>query len=357
MAEKLAVALLLATPGTTWGGMEKHTADLAYGLSCRGHTVQVFAHPDYQNRFPKPILFHPVPVEQGRNNPYLIWRLRQLLKQNRPDICHAQGNKAATLLHRANLLLPNPWRPLTIGTVHNSKSSVQVFAHLDGAIAVSRSVLQTLDHPQGRFIHNGVASPAATTPESPRFAIPAQRPLLIAMGRLEPTKQFDRLIEAWSRSEQPGVLTILGEGSERKKLQTLIDSLGLSDTVILPGMETDVLPWLQAATACVISSAREGFPYVMIEALMAGCPVLSTPVSDASDFLPETCLARSDTIHDLTNLLNTNLSASQSLREIQGPSFDKARTDLTLDAMVDQTMKYYRSLLASPSQASPTKRS
>ena len=47
----LTIAQLIATPGTTWGGMEKHTADLSEALASRGHVVHVLAHPIYQHRF------------------------------------------------------------------------------------------------------------------------------------------------------------------------------------------------------------------------------------------------------------------------------------------------------------------
>ena len=52
LPRRLTIALLIATPGTTWGGMEKHTADLAKALADRGHSVHVIGHKTYRDSFP-----------------------------------------------------------------------------------------------------------------------------------------------------------------------------------------------------------------------------------------------------------------------------------------------------------------
>ena len=110
-------------------------------------------------------------------------------------------------------------------------------------------------------------------------------------------------------------------------------------------------PWLQAATACIISSSREGFPYIMVEALMAGCPVLSTPVSGVGEFLPEQSIAASDRVDDIATLVRTNLSNPTVLTDSQRGGFLRAREQLNLEAMVSKTEAFYRDLLASTSTA------
>jgi glycosyltransferase involved in cell wall biosynthesis len=143
------------------------------------------------------------------------------------------------------------------------------------------------------------------------------------------------------------MLVILGDGSERARLNALVRELGAGERVLLPGHESRILPWLKVATACIISSSREGFPYIMVEALMAGCPVLSTPVSGVGDFLPQRCIAASDSLEDLTMLISTNLAEPGVLTEIQLKSFEQAREQLSLETMVLKTETFYRDLLAS----------
>ncbi|EON90650.1 glycosyltransferase [Marinobacter lipolyticus SM19] len=347
MTHPLTIALILATPGSGWGGMEKHTAELSAALANRGHQIHVLAHPSYQNRFSDTVTFHPLPFQFGRRNPWLKFRLRRLLNSIRPDIAHAQGNKAASLLSAARNA-----SGATVGTVHGTKTSHKAFQQLDGVIGVSREILNSIEHRNKQLIYNGLGGP----PTGENYCagdtlipIPEDRPLLLAAGRIEPVKQFDRLIRAWADASPPGKLVILGDGRERPTLLALVKELAMEERILLPGYETHMHPWLKAASACVISSSREGFPYIMVESLLAHCPVLSTPVSGVGDFLPESCLADSDRIGDLANLLTTHLNSSVPLRELQTNSFTRAATTLTLNAMTDQTEQFYRKLTDAPS--------
>lgn len=342
----LTVAMVMATPGTAWGGMEKHTADLAEALSVRGHRVHLLAHKAYSPRIAESIGLHPLPFQLGRNNLWLKHRLRRALKSIKPDIVHAQGNKAASLISAVQQPATR-----TLGTLHGTKSSHRAFSHLDGVIGVSREITDAVKHPNKRLIYNGLQHDNATGPRpDPVFPIPHERPLLLAAGRLEPVKQFDRLIRAWVQSDCSGRLVILGEGSQRGNLESLIQQLGAEDRILLPGHEPHILPWLQATTTTIISSSREGFPYIMVEALLAGCPVLSTPVSGVRDFLPASCIGRSDSVEHIADLITASLadadSAPGSLRAVFQGSFRQAGEQLSLEAMVSKTEDFYRELLA-----------
>ncbi|PXX89320.1 glycosyltransferase [Marinobacter vulgaris] len=339
----LTVALVIATPGTGWGGMEKHTADLADALSAKGHQVHVLAHPAYSERFTTPVHFHPLPFRLGRRNLWLRHRLRQTLDFIHPDVLHAQGNKAASLVTAVRRKVP-----VTLGTIHGTKSSHKDFDKLDGVIGVSREITDSAVHPNTRLIFNGLQPLEKTNGSAlqvPKIPIPAERPLLLAAGRLEPVKQFDRLIRAWAQADCEGKLVILGAGSQRAQLNALIRELGAEDTVELPGHEPRIFPWLQAATACIISSSREGFPYIMVEALMAESPVLSTPVSGVGDFLSQNCIAASDSVEDIATLISTHLAQPDLLAASQRQSFAWAREQLSLETMVSETEAFYRELL------------
>lgn len=345
----LSIAMILATPGTNWGGMERHTADLSAALTARGHQVHVIAHPDYRDRFSAYVTVHSLPFQLGRRNPWLRFRLRHLLNSIRPDVAHAQGNKAAGLLSAACYS-----RGVTAGTVHGTKTSHREFRQLDGVIAVSREILDSIEHRNKWLVYNGLGKPTAGengNVSGTIIPVPEDRPLLLAAGRLEPVKQFDRLIKAWADASPTGKLVILGEGSERATLLALIRELGMEDRILLPGYEMHMHPWLEAATACVISSSREGFPYIMVEALLARCPVLSTPVSGVSDFLPASCLAQSDSVGDLSILITTCLHSAVSLQQLQTTGFTRAAETLTLDAMTEKTEQFYRDLTKEDSGA------
>ena len=104
-----------------------------------------------------------------------------------------------------------------------------------------------------------------------------EHPTFLAVGRLHPQKGFDRLIQAMTIvvKNHKCQLMILGEGPERKALESQIHSLGLTDYVLLPGVVDNPFPYYAAAIAFVLPSRHEGWPMVLVEAMACGCPVIS----------------------------------------------------------------------------------
>lgn len=101
---------------------------------------------------------------------------------------------------------------------------------------------------------------------------------LVAMGRLVPAKQFDQLVQAFAmvaESFPDWTLHIYGEGPERAKLEQRIEVAGLKDRVFLPGKTS--APWqvLSEAQLFVLTSAYEGFPNVLLEAMTLGLPCIT----------------------------------------------------------------------------------
>lgn len=103
-------------------------------------------------------------------------------------------------------------------------------------------------------------------------------PRFLAVGRLSPEKGFSRLIDAFAqgRARFPdAVLTILGEGGQRAALERQIAAAGLGHCVRLAGFSPDVRRWLAQADVVVASSVYEGQPNALMEALAAGCRVVT----------------------------------------------------------------------------------
>ena len=99
----------------------------------------------------------------------------------------------------------------------------------------------------------------------------------LAVGRLAPQKNFALLIDAFARfSQSDDQLVILGEGAERAMLEAKAWSLGIAGRVQLPGHVATTEAWLARADALILSSDYEGVPAVLIEALAAGIPIVST---------------------------------------------------------------------------------
>ena len=107
------------------------------------------------------------------------------------------------------------------------------------------------------------------------------RPMVLAAGRLTKQKDFSTLIRAFAllRKKLNALLVIIGEGELRPELEHLITELDLQGHVLLPGFIENPFFVMRRANAFVLSSAWEGLPNVLIQAMACGTPVVSTNCS------------------------------------------------------------------------------
>jgi glycosyltransferase involved in cell wall biosynthesis len=155
-------------------------------------------------------------------------------------------------------------------------------------VAVSRGAADDLSRTSGlprervEVVYNPVITPemmalARERSDHPWFT-PGQPPVVLGVGRLTPQKDFGTLVRAFAevRRSRPARLIILGEGEERPALEALARELAVSDDVLLPGFQANALAYMVGAAVFALSSAWEGLPTVLIEALVAGTHVVST---------------------------------------------------------------------------------
>jgi len=107
---------------------------------------------------------------------------------------------------------------------------------------------------------------------------PGAPPVIIAVGRLTEQKDFSTLLQAFAqvRAQRQARLLLLGEGEMRPKLEARARELGVDRDVSLPGFRSNPFAYMARAAVFVLSSAYEGLPGVLIQALACGCPVVST---------------------------------------------------------------------------------
>jgi glycosyltransferase involved in cell wall biosynthesis len=125
---------------------------------------------------------------------------------------------------------------------------------------------------------------------------------ICAAGRLIPEKGFSVLIHAFSCIEKqyPDLkLLILGEGPDRHSLISLIETLGLTNRVILKGRIDNPMPYFKKARVCVVSSVKEGFPNVLLEMMTMNQSVISTLCAGGIETIPGILTTRANSINEL----------------------------------------------------------
>ncbi len=163
-----------------------------------------------------------------------------------------------------------------------------LFHLADRVVAVSDGVAEDIarltDTPAGRLttIFNPVYRPeileqAEAGPPHPWMG-PGKTPVVLGAGKMKPQKDFPTLLKAFARLREshPARLIILGDGDDLDSLKALTEKLGIGKEVDFPGYVANPYAYFRHASVFVLSSAWEGLPNVLIEAMACGCPVVST---------------------------------------------------------------------------------
>jgi glycosyltransferase involved in cell wall biosynthesis len=286
----------------SFGGVERQSLAMAKELREHGIDVTLVVHQLRGELMP--FLPEGVPVVNLNSARTLqdIAGLRNYLRTEHPDVFMANvdhNNIAAAL---ANMLTRTPTKlvicqhnPLTAGyhaTVNWKHRVVPWFYRalepsIDHAVAVSNGIadeLINLGLPPSKVstIFNAVIGEdfeaRANMPVDHRWLVNKDRPVFVTAGRLVEMKDHRTLLRAFAihLERRPSRLIVMGAGPMLAELQTLANTLGITEHVAFEGFVANPLPFMSAADAFVLSSRAEGFGNVLVEALGCGTPVIST---------------------------------------------------------------------------------
>jgi glycosyltransferase involved in cell wall biosynthesis len=212
------------------------------------------------------------------------------IRSFRPDIVHANLSSpwscqyaiaAAALTRRSTVAVYQLPVPALSSRQRLAKrlTSRRVDRHVGVGERTSREVESLVGLPAGsvRTVHNGVPDVAVEPMPRPRPGA-----IVGAVGRLEPQKGFDVLLRAL-RDVDDATLVVIGDGSEREQLRSLAGRLGLDDRIVWIGWSADVRSYLPAFDVFVLPSRFEGFPLVVLEALLAETAVVATDVGSVPE--------------------------------------------------------------------------
>ncbi len=168
-----------------------------------------------------------------------------------------------------------------------------------------------------------------------------------SVGRLESIKSYDLLLRAFALVKTKEMkLCLVGDGSERRKLEALADSLQIRDAVIFVGQRTDVYRFYPLFDCFALSSQTEGLSLALLEALAFGLPVITTSQNKQYEVLVDGVNGLLVSVNDLYAYVAAikKLYENAELCEHMHHANLKLIESFDLGLVVDQYQKLYREL-------------
>ncbi len=262
---------------------------------------------EYRKAGLNPICLHHRHTTDG---PRTLYRLIRLIREHDIDIVHTNHGLDRLYGGLAAMLTGVP----AITTAHDVVEN----HHLSGGarlrlwverqllsqyIAVSAAVGRVCETSRGilrdrvRVIHSGIEAKEFSRPTADavnkvrnELGLHDADPILINVGRLSAAKNQHHLIPMMSRvlKRRPQAkLLIVGDGTERARLETAIAKAGLQGSIRLLGMRSDVPELLALSTVFLFPSESEGLGLSVIEAMGAGKPVIAANVAPMDEVVED----------------------------------------------------------------------
>lgn len=288
-----ALRLVLFAPNLSGGGAERTLARLAAHWAGQGRDVTlVTLAAESAEDFPVPPGVRRVGLELTADSGGLVGAIRNNLRRvraTREAFRAALPDVIVSFIEQANVLALLAARPLGIPVVISERTDParhpvsrlwgflrrRTYPCCAALVVLTEEIAERMTPVAGGrpvvVISNGVAVPTI-----PRGSGRSQT--ILGVGRLDPAKGFDRLIEAFARvagRSPQWDLVILGEGPQRRHLEGLVAHHELGDRVKLPGRTADPSTWYAAVSLFALPSLYEGFPNALLEAMSCGLPAVA----------------------------------------------------------------------------------
>ena len=345
---------------TTFGGGERHLADLSRALTDLGHEVYAATVPDSPLDAELSFLTEERTLALSRRNyPKNLTALAGFVRANGIEIVHAH---AARDYHLAAMAVRLASRGRLVLTRHTlfplRRINRQLLKNAGRVIAVSQAVAESLrsngviESSKITVVHNGI--------DIDRFeqAIAQDRILIGTVGHLAPIKGHDIFVRAAAlvSARRPDVhFVIIGEDKslrmdQRKLLENLVAELGLNEIVAMPGWQDDVPSALSSLTLFVSAARSEPFGLAIVEAMAAGLPIVATASEGALEILEDGRTGKLVPVDDppaLAQAINDLLDHPDERLRLGRNARLAAREHYSLSRMARDTERVYSEVLAS----------
>lgn len=295
-----------------------------------------------------------------------FWEIFSILRQERPDILHVNSSKAAGMGALAGRILGIK---KIIFTVHGwpfkerrfflSRALIWLATLVTGLLAHQIIVISKNDYRIGtkipglknkiKLIYNGLTEPKLFNQEEARAKLglsnlPDNTWILGTIAELHPNKSLKTVIQALVNLPQNVHYAIMGDGEEKANLETLAKNLNLSDRLHLIGFVPEAARYLAAFNAFVLPSAKEGQPYVLLEAGLSSLPCLGSNISGINDILDENSgyLFPFDDAATLANQVKKIIADQAASSQRANNLKQKILAEFSQAKMLDQTFSLYQ---------------
>ena len=279
------------------------------------------------------------------------------LRAVRPDLIHAHSSKAGAIARVGRILHPQvpviytPHGYAFNGFFENElerfvyRQTERALAQLTSfviAVCGAEAKLACTVGPvrRVRVVHNGIGQ-APTGPGDPRvLELTGRGPVICTLTQLRPGKGVETLIDALPPvlAHDPRVqVALVGDGPLRESLMSRARSVGVAHAVHFLGEHGDPIAVLRAADIFVLPSWAEAFPYVMLEAMSVGLPIVATRVGGIPEALTDNATGLIVAPRDPLPLARAliELLADRELRVRLGDAATRMVTKFSLTTMVD----------------------
>ena len=330
--------ILHIVPEFEEGGVERYVVQLCHEQVKRGHEITLAtAGGKLEKLLPdKNVRILHLPV-QRKNLFTIAYSSHKLAKINDWDIIHAHSRVPAWIAWRTSAKTRIKWI-MTAHAPYSLNIGIKPLLHADGVICVSDSVRHELENylPANTItIPNGIREPKFSWegkyfPENKKFLyvgyLAKRKGLDIALRALGNLKDFE-----WT-------LDIVGDGSQRKELETLVNELGINDRVRFYGFRDDTDEFMSKAACLLFPSYQEGLPLTVNEALGVGLPVLASDIEPLRP-LASGKLIQPGNVEEWTKAIKDVIQG-----EAASPLSREKLT--TFEQTVDSIESFYRSVLS-----------
>jgi len=295
----------------------------------------------------------------------------KILRKEKPDVLHLNSPKAGGLGAVAGRLC---WVPKIIQTIHGwtfnedrktgAKIVIWFFSYVTTLLCHKTIVIAPREEKQGRImpfiksriilIKNGVEpilfkEKDLSKKELLNFCghqMSTESILWLGtISELHKNKGLEYVISAVSKISIPFVFFIIGEGEERKNLENLIKKHNLENKVFLVGFLDNANQYLKAFDIFTLTSIKEGLPYTILEAGLAGLPVVASSVGGIPDIIESGVsgkLVEKTKTEEITKAIQFMIDNPNERRLFGTKLQQKVEKEFSLKQMLDKTESVYK---------------